>query len=120
MSNIGSTPVYAGGNIIGRLTIDRVFVQRISSRGIFMQDGGKGIDVVTYNWLLRQGATTWRLEFTDSKEVLTRSLAGIPAIAKRRELGRKAGTQYIVPLAEFETPGKARQSKMQLGRFDTK
>lgn len=89
--------VFVDNKVIGEV-IDGIFVQRIYERHIFREYNAKGIDTNVHARLAGR-CKAWRLEFKDTKQVLTIPFEKIAMVGKIVATG--AGAQYLVKLTDF-------------------
>jgi len=99
--------VFVEGQAIGAIR-DGYFVQRTTKRHLFRSLNSKGIEYDVYQRLLHEPVSWWRLEFTDTNQILEIPFAMIP------ELGilnppYSAGYQYHVKLQYFNETRAALQ-----------
>lgn len=91
--------VWAGDRVVGIIE-NGVFIQQITRRHIYWAMNAKGLDVHVYTHLQGQ-CHTWRLVFTDTKQVLSIGMEKVKIVGVKRDLGPRAGIQYMVKLADF-------------------
>lgn len=91
--------VYAGGRPIGKF-VDGVFIQKVTARHIFRELNAKGIDVEVHAMLKARGCWLWRLDFTDTLQVLSIPFEKIEIVGVKKQFNG-AGVQFFVNLAEF-------------------
>ncbi len=89
--------VFVDNKVIGEIHAG-VFVQRTTERHVYRELNAKGMDVNVHGRLAGR-CDTWRLEFKDTKQVLTIPFAKIAQVGILRSTG--AGAQYLVKLSEF-------------------
>lgn len=100
--------VFVDKKVIGRI-YDGVFVQKTTERHIFRELNAKGMDVDVHGRLAGR-CHTWRLEFKDTKQVLTIPFAKIAQVGALVSTG--AGAQYMVKLSDFNEDQVALQKTL--------
>ena len=89
--------------------VDGVFIQRTTLLHTQQQGDAKGINAYTYRRLVGK-CHTWRLEFTDTKQVLSIPFEKIAQVASLVSAGTSA--QYKVKLSEFDEVQVVMQEKL--------
>jgi len=102
--------VYADNRVIGEI-LDGRFIQRINRRHLLRSLNSKGIEIDVYDRLLHETVHSWRLEFTDTKEILEMPFGMIPRVAILNP-PCSAGNQYHVKLQFFRQKQGMLQSRM--------
>lgn len=101
--------VFVEGKVIGEVR-NGVFVQRTALRHIFRQQNAKGIDVNVYHRLAGR-CKAWRLEFTDTKQILSIPFEKIAQVGTITSTGA-VGAQYLVKMDDFNEDQAAIQSHL--------
>lgn len=104
----GPELVFVDGKVIGRLE-GGIFLQKTEERHIFRQNNTKGLDVNVWQ-RLNGRCTTWRLDFKDTKQVLSIPFEKISQVGKITSTG--AGAQYLVHLDDFNEDQVVLQEKL--------
>ena len=100
--------VFIDNKVIGHVR-DGIFVQKTSLRHVFRQTNSKGMDINVHGRLVGR-CHRWRLEFTDTKQVLSIPFEKIAQVGVITSTG--AGVQYLVHLADFNEDQVALQAKL--------
>jgi len=98
-------------NSVVREILDGRFIQRISRRHLFRALNSKGIEVDVYERLLHETVHSWRLEFTDTQEIVEMPLGRIPQVAILNP-PNSAGNQYHVKMQFFRQKRGMLQARM--------
>lgn len=102
--------VFIDNAVIGRIS-DRRFVQKTHSGHIFRKLNSKGIEFDVYQRLLHENVSIWRLEFTDTGQIMEIPLRLILECGILNPRG-SAGYQYHVKMRFFNVIRAAIQKAM--------
>lgn len=103
----GDRFVFVDRQVIGQIR-DGCFVQRTTKKHLFRSLNSKGIEYDVYQRLLHEAVSWWRLEFTDTKQILEIPLDMIPEFGILNP-PYSAGYQYHVKLQYFNEARAALQ-----------
>ena len=101
---MGNKAIYAseGKRVIGILTPDGVFIQKVRQGHVMRWGNAKGLDVATWRMLVAEGCKLWRLEFIESGTSVELVFSKVAELGDIREVDKKAGRQIFVSLEHFK------------------
>ncbi len=103
-------PQFVDGHVVGQLE-NGVFFQRMQSRHIYRRYNAKGIDKHLY-YSLKGKCQEWRLEFEDTKQVISIPYNRIGLSGFTHRVGGGVEIQILVPLQLFDEIRPACQRRM--------
>lgn len=102
--------VFVDRQVIGQIR-DGCFVQRTTKRHLFRSLNSKGIEYDVYQRLRHEAVSWWRLEFTDTRQILEIPLDMIPEVGILNP-PYSAGYQYHIKLQYFREARPALQKSL--------